>query len=219
MALSRLNLPNSITVARIFACPALFMLILSPRILHLFVAFGLFLAAALTDLWDGYLARKHGWITDTGKLLDPIADKLLLVTTFVPFYVVSQGSDPEWAVPWWGALPLWVVLVILGRELLVTVFRSWAARRGSVLSAGPSGKIKAFTQNFFSGSLILWYALIRVAGERGWTGGGAWRLWSAVHGGVTALTLGAALILTVFSMAVYYWENRDLLHGGHRAAT
>ncbi|MSR22620.1 MAG: CDP-diacylglycerol--glycerol-3-phosphate 3-phosphatidyltransferase [Gemmatimonadetes bacterium] len=217
MALSRLNLPNIITVARILACPVLFVLVLSPRISILLLAFGLFLAAALTDLWDGYLARRHGWITDTGKLLDPIADKLLLVATFVPFYLVSQRPDPAVAIPWWGSLPLWVVIVIFGRELAVTLFRSWAARRGRVLSAGPSGKIKAFTQNVFAGSLILWYALVRLAAERRWAGSEVWRLWSGFHRAITGLTLAVALFLTVYSMAGYYWESRSLLHGGSQA--
>jgi CDP-diacylglycerol--glycerol-3-phosphate 3-phosphatidyltransferase len=214
-----LNLPNSITVVRILVCPVLFLLILSPRVAHLLLAFVLFLAAALSDLWDGYLARKHGWITDTGKLLDPIADKLLLVSTFLPFYLVSQRPDPLADVPWWGSVPLWVVIVIFGRELVVTLFRSWAAGKGSVLSAGPSGKVKAFIQNIFSGSLILWYALVRIAAERGWSADTAWRLWSSFHGAVTALALGLALILTVYSMAVYYWENRDLVGGTGPAGT
>jgi CDP-diacylglycerol---glycerol-3-phosphate 3-phosphatidyltransferase len=214
MASRRLNLPNAITGARILACPVIFVLLFSPAIGHLFLAFILFLAAALSDLWDGYLARKHGWITDTGKLLDPVADKLLLVATFVPFYIVSHGPDPVTQVPWWGPLPLWVVLVIFGREVLVTAFRMWAARRGSILSAGKSGKIKAFIQNIFSGGLILWYALARTAREQGWEGRTLWSIWEPFHTMVVALTLGVALVLTIYSMGVYFFENRELLTGG-----
>jgi len=213
MASRRLNLPNAITGARILACPVIFVLILSPQVGHLMAGFILFLAASLSDLWDGYLARKHGWITDTGKLLDPIADKLLLVATFIPFYMVSHSGDPVNHVPWWGPLPLWVVVVIFGREILVTGFRMWAARRGSVLSAGWSGKVKAFIQNIFSGGLILWYALYRMALERGWEGTTAWTAWAAFHRTVVGLTLGVAVILTVYSMGVYMWENRRLLRG------
>lgn len=217
MAPRRLNLPNVITVARILACPVLFWLILSPRAGYLYGAFALFLTAAISDLWDGYLARKHGLITDMGKLLDPLADKLLLVSTFLPFYIVSNRPDPAADIPWWGALPLWVVLVIFGRELVVTLFRSWAARQGSVLSAGPSGKIKAFVQNFFSGALILWYALVRSADARGFDETAAWTAWSTFHGAVAALALALALVLTVYSMGVYYWQNRTLLHGRGRS--
>ncbi len=214
MALPPLNLPNRITLARILACPVLAVLLFSSRASLLLLAFVLFLAAALSDLWDGYLARKHGWVTDAGKLLDPLADKLLLVATFVPFYIVSQRPEAATDVPWWGPLPLWVVLVIFGRELFVTGFRAWAASRGAILSAGKSGKIKAFVQNIFSGSLILWYGLLSLAGDRGWDQQAAWEGWSLFHGAVTALALAVALFLTVWSMGVYLWQNRGLMRGG-----
>ncbi len=204
----RLNLPNAITVARILVCPLLFFLVLSTRPGYLLVAFVLFLAAAVSDLWDGYLARKHGLVTDMGKLLDPVADKLLLITTLVPFYMISLRPGDTWDVPWWGPFPLWVVLVILGRELAITIFRSWAARRGDVISAGPSGKIKALSQNVFAGALILWYALLRMAEEEGWVGTPIWEGWAAFHGAVVAIVLVVALVLTVYSMGVYLWQYR-----------
>jgi CDP-diacylglycerol---glycerol-3-phosphate 3-phosphatidyltransferase len=211
MAQRRLNLPNLITLARIAACPVIFVLALSPRPNWLLAAFVLFVGAALSDLWDGYLARKHGWVTDMGKLLDPLADKLLVVATFIPFYIVSHRPDPLGEVPWWGPLPLWVLLVIFGREVAVTLFRSWAARRGSVLAAGQSGKIKAFVQNIFSGSLLLWYALVRLAPPEWWVDSRLWLGWVAFHGAATGLALGLALVLTVYSMAVYGWQYRTLL--------
>ncbi len=214
MAQTRLNLPNTITGARILACPILFILALSPRPELLLLAFGLFVAAALSDLWDGYLARKHGLITDVGKLLDPLADKLLLVSTFVPFYIVSHRPESVWDIPWWGPLPLWLIVVIFGREVAVTLFRSWAARQGSVISAGPSGKIKAFVQNIFSGALLLWYALARWAEAYGWEGATTWEIWSAFHGLVVGLSLLVALILTVYSMGVYVVQNRALFRRG-----
>jgi phosphatidylglycerophosphate synthase len=148
-----------------------------------------------------------------GKLLDPLADKLLLLTTFLPFYILSLGPDRLTDVPWWGPLPLWVLIVIFGREIVVTAFRSWAARKGSILSAGSSGKIKAFLQNTFAGSLILWYALLRTAVERGWEGETAWSLWSGFHGAVVAVSLAVALFLTVYSLGIYAWEYRGLYAG------
>lgn len=204
------NLPNAITVVRILACPVIFMMALSSSAGVLFGAFLLFTAAAVSDLWDGYLARKHDLVTTVGKLLDPLADKLLLASTFVPFYMVSQRPDPLTDIPWWGAMPLWVLLVIFGREVAVTVFRSWAARRGSVISAGQSGKIKAFTQNIFSGALLLWYGLVRVADGRGWSGAPAWDAWALFHGSVIGLALAVAIVLTLYSMGVYMWQNRAL---------
>jgi CDP-diacylglycerol---glycerol-3-phosphate 3-phosphatidyltransferase len=208
MAPRRLNVPNLITAGRIAACPVIFLLALSPEPRLLLTAFILFFVAAVSDLWDGYLARKHGWVTNVGKLMDPVADKLLLVATFVPFYIVSHRPDPLWGIPWWGPLPLWVLLVIFGREVAVTAFRSWAARRGSVIAAGQSGKVKAFVQNTFSGSLLLWYALVRWAPEWWWVDSTPWLAWAAFHGAVTAIALGLALVLTVYSLGVYAWQYR-----------
>lgn len=205
MGAVRFNWPNAITVARIAACPVIFVLALSTGVGTLFAAFVLYVAASLSDLWDGYLARKYGQVTDVGKLLDPLADKLLLVATFVPFYIVSRRTDALGEIPWWGELPLWVVLVVFGREALVTLFRSWAARRGTIISAGPSGKFKTLLQSLFCGGLLLWYPLARMASAQGWDGP-VWGAWSAFHGAFVALTLAAAVIVTVYSMLVYFWE-------------
>lgn len=210
MAASRLNLANLITVSRIAACPAIFLLALSAGTGARFWAFLLFTVAAVSDLWDGYLARKRGLITDLGKLLDPVADKLLLVATLIPFYMISHRGEPAGLLPWWGELPLWVLVVIFGRELAVTVFRSYAARRGVVISAGREGKYKAFIQNLFSGGVLLWYPLRDLAEARGWSGM-PWEGWSLFHRTWIGIMLGAALILTVYSMGVYLWKYRDLL--------
>jgi len=213
MPSSRENIPNVISVGRIAAAPAVLFLALSTSSGHLYLAFLLFVGAALSDLWDGYLARKHGWITDMGKLLDPLADKLLLLSTLIPFLVVSRRG-PEWEVPWWGPFPVWVMAVILGRELFMTVFRAWAARRGVVIQAGAAGKYKAFIQNLFVGGLLLWYALSVTAAGRGWVGTGGWALWSAFHRAWVGVMLGAALFLTVYSMAEYLIRHRSLFKGG-----
>ncbi len=209
MARSR-NLPNLITIGRILACPAIFAMAMSSSVGARYGAFVLFLIAALSDLWDGYLARKHGWITDVGKLLDPLADKLLLLSTFVPFYLISHRGGEEWFVPWWGMLPMWVMIVILGRELLVTVFRQWAARRDVVIAAGRSGKYKAFIQNLFSGGLLLWYPLRESAQGWGWDGL-PWGIWTWLHSAWIGVTLGFALLLTVYSMFDYFWSYRSLI--------
>ncbi len=213
MAPGRFNLPNLITVARILACPGVFLLVFAPSVTLKLLAFILFLAAAFSDLWDGYLARKHGLVTDLGKLLDPLADKLLLLATFIPFYVLSHREGPLGSVPWWGPLPLWVLLVILGRELAVTLLRSWAVGRGVVIPAGKSGKRKALFQNLFIGGLLLWYPLEMMALDRGWNGG-FWTFWTFLHGGWIGITLTVALLLTVFSMADYFWSYRNLVGVG-----
>lgn len=207
----RLTLPNVVTIARIAICPVIFFLALAPSVESRIWAFVLFVAAGLSDLWDGYLARRYGWITDLGKLLDPIADKLLLVATLIPFYILSHGTDPLGLVPWWGALPAWVLVVIFGRELLITVFRSYAMRRGIVIPAGAAGKRKALTQSFFSGGLLAWYPLAMMAQNRGWEGLTAWRLWSGFHRAWVGFTLALAIVLTVYSMLDYLWRYRSVV--------
>lgn len=210
MSVSRVNLPNVITVTRIASCPVILWLALSPGIGARFAAFGLFVAAALSDVWDGYLARRYDLITDMGKLLDPIADKLLLVVTLIPFYVISHRGGALDAVPWWGPLPMWVLVVIFGRELFITAFRSYAVRRGVVIAAGTSGKRKTLFQMLFIGSLLLWYPMVDVATRRGWAG---WA-WSGVSSLVQlfiAVTLAVAIVLTIYSMIDYLWSYRRLV--------
>jgi len=212
-----LNLPNLITIGRIVLAvliiPLLFMEQLSPRL----IAFVVFLVAAFSDLWDGHLARSRGLITDLGKLLDPLADKLLLAATFIPFYILSHGLEPETPFPFYGGtFPLWIVLIIFGREAFITFFRGYAARRGVVIPAGKAGKYKAVSQNFFIGSTILWYALNAAAHTRGWTGG-LWDGWRDFHYGFSVVTLVIATVLTVYSMGVYLWGYRSLVLAGDRA--
>lgn len=204
------NLPNAITVGRIVACPAIFFLALSPSVSARLAAFILFVGAALSDLWDGYLARKHGWVTDVGKLLDPLADKLLLVSTLIPFYIISHRGGEEGLIPWWGMLPMWVLIVILGRELLVTLFRQWAVRQDVVIAAGTSGKYKAFLQNLFSGGLLLWYPLRDIASGRG-LDNLPYRAFAQIHSAWIGVTLGLAVILTIYSMVDYLWSYRGLM--------
>jgi CDP-diacylglycerol--glycerol-3-phosphate 3-phosphatidyltransferase len=208
---SRLNLPNVLTVGRIVACPAIFLLAMAPGVGARFWAFAVFVVAGLSDVWDGYLARRYDLVTDVGKLLDPLADKLLLAATLIPFYLISHGRGEAGLLPWWGPLPLWVLLVIFGRELLITVFRSFAVRRGVVIAAGTAGKRKALLQALFSGGLLLWYPLAATVQARGWSSLATVRAWMTVHGAWVAVTLALALILTVYSMLDYLWRYRSLL--------
>ncbi|MFC1574597.1 CDP-diacylglycerol--glycerol-3-phosphate 3-phosphatidyltransferase [Gemmatimonadota bacterium] len=213
MASGRLNLPNVVTLGRILACPGVLILAMYPAVLPRLAAFVVFLAAAFSDIWDGYLARRYGLVTDLGKLLDPLADKLLLVATFVPFYILSHGDPALGHIPWWGPLPIWVMVVIFGREVGVTLFRIWAARRGVVISAGKSGKRKALIQNFFIGGLLLWYPLKMLALSQGWSDG-FWGFWSVFHGAWIGINLTLALILTVYSFGDYLWSYRALVGVG-----
>jgi CDP-diacylglycerol---glycerol-3-phosphate 3-phosphatidyltransferase len=212
------NLPNLITIGRIilavFIIPMLFVDQFGIRLL----AFIVFLIAAFSDLWDGHLARTRGLITDLGKLLDPVADKLLLVATFVPFYVLSHGASSGGPFPWFGGvLPLWIVLLIFGRELFITLFRSYAAKRGVVIAAGPAGKYKTVFQNIFIGGAILWYAFQSGERDYGWDGGFR-ESWIRIHTTFCIIMLSIAVVLTIYSMAVYLWGYRSLV-GRTRGAT
>jgi CDP-diacylglycerol--glycerol-3-phosphate 3-phosphatidyltransferase len=207
---SRLTLPNLITLVRIAACPVILLLALAPGIEPRFWAFVLFVAAGLSDVWDGYLARRYDLITDMGKLLDPVADKLLLVVTLVAFYIVSHRGGALDPIPWWGPMPVWVLVVIFGREAFITLFRGYAARRGVVIAAGKSGKRKTLFQSLFVGGLLLWYPLVALGAERGWSGA-AWRFWEQFHGAWVGLTLAVAIVLTVYSMIDYLWSYRAVV--------
>ena len=180
-------------------------MILPESVISRLLAFLLFLVAAISDLWDGYLARKHGWISDFGQLWDPIADKLLVAATFIPLWIVSHRPGPLAELPYWGVLPLWVVLVIFGREILITVVRSVLASRGRVLPAGRAGKHKAVSQNIFIGSAIFWYMMVVAAERGGWTSG-LYEVFRAFVEVVVAASLLVAVTLTVYSMVVYLYQ-------------
>jgi len=206
------NLPNVITVARFVAAPVIFALILSGGFAELILAFVIFVSAGVSDLWDGYLARRRGQITDFGKLADPLADKLLVLATFIPFYAVSLrvGFGDLPVVPYWRILPLWVLIVVLGRELLVTLFRGFAKRKGVVIPAGRAGKYKALFQNLFIGGEVLWLALRARALERDWSSP-FWSFWQVLHGSYVAITLTVAVLLTAYSLIAYVWKYRALV--------
>lgn len=195
------NLPNLITTARVVASPLIAWLLLQPGVDLRLAAFVLFVAAAVSDLWDGYLARRRGQVTDFGKLVDPIADKLLLVCTLIPLYVQTVRLTEAAGIPLFGHIPLWAVLVFLGREILITGLRFAAARRGEVVPARGLGKRKAVAQNVFIGSAILWLAFS--SADFGTPSGGLWNLFADVHGWFTTVFLAVALFLTVLSMGFY----------------
>ena len=211
--LERSTLPNVITVGRIIMAPIVAVMLFTPTFTARFIGWILFLIAAFSDLWDGYLARKHGWISDFGKLVDPIADKLLLVTTFIPFYVLSHRYPPDThgrlvAI---DQMPMWILIVIFGREFLITLIRTIAANRGVVIPAGKSGKLKAVFQNIFIGTAIAWLAANSLALNNGWTTHQNWTYWSYFHGFVFLTSLAIAIFLTVYSLGVYLYQWRRLL--------
>ena len=171
------NLPNSITMLRAAAVPVLlFLPFFTGETGSAFMAW-FFIAAALSDLLDGWLARRGQMVTHIGKLLDPLADKLLVSTALIVLLVV--GRIPAWAT--------WMVVVIIGRELAVTGLRGLASAGGQVVAASNLGKVKAFTQNVAIGALLFHYETFGLPAHE-----------------LGMVTLAAASLLTLWSGWVYY---------------
>lgn len=212
-----MNLPNALTVGRIAITPLVAVLPFVNGSTVRAIAFGLFIVAAVTDYADGYLARRENLITDLGKWLDPLADKLLLLGTFVPMYwlmrgvstlqpagqtVPPDGRFPALVASMWLSLPLWVVLVVLGREAFMTGFRELAKRRGVVISAIGPAKWKTTFQSIWIGAAYCWFFTATLARERGW-GGNWWTAYANFNGAVMTICMVAAVFLTLWSLALY----------------
>jgi CDP-diacylglycerol--glycerol-3-phosphate 3-phosphatidyltransferase len=181
-----MNLPNLLTGARLLAIPVLVVLLLVPFPNHDQLAAAVFVVASLTDTLDGNLARWRGQVTELGKFLDPLADKLFILSVLL---VLVQL----------GELAAWVVIVIFGRELLITVLRSVSASQGRVISATPFGKTKTVSQVVAVLLLIL---------QRPYP---SLRLWAM-------LAVGFAVVFTVLSGLDYLWRFRHVLQRSDPAA-
>jgi CDP-diacylglycerol--glycerol-3-phosphate 3-phosphatidyltransferase len=138
----KINLPNALTLLRIFLVPFLLVVLLTKFEGRETVGLLIFLFATSTDFFDGWLARRRGEITTLGTLLDPIADKLLISAAFVSLVELQLA-------------PAWMVVVVLGREFAVSGLRSIASAQGLVISASGWGKAKMFTEILAASLLIL----------------------------------------------------------------
>jgi CDP-diacylglycerol--glycerol-3-phosphate 3-phosphatidyltransferase len=144
------NLPNTITMGRAAVVPVLLLLPLFPGETGSTLMAWLYIVAAVSDLVDGWLARRGQLVTHIGKLLDPLADKLLVSTALI--VLLAMGRIPIWAT--------WMVVVIIGRELAVTGLRGIASAGGQVVAASKLGKWKATLQNIAIGALLFHYETI-----------------------------------------------------------
>lgn len=142
------NLPNALTLFRIFLVPFLVVVLLTKFTGREFVGLGIFLVAAVTDFLDGWVARRRKQTTRLGALLDPIADKLLMSSAFISLVEM----DPK-------HVPAWMVVIIIGREFAVSGLRSIAAQQGVTIAASPLGKGKMVSQVVAISLLILGYEL------------------------------------------------------------
>jgi CDP-diacylglycerol--glycerol-3-phosphate 3-phosphatidyltransferase len=213
------TLANIITVSRIALCPVVALLPFIRGYIPKLIAFVVFLIAALSDLYDGHLARERNEITEIGKLLDPLADKLLLFSTLVPIYWITTYRMVQYEIPWWGNVPLWVALVLLGREFMMTLFRHLAKQRGVIIAAMGAGKLKTVVQDIFIGSMIAWFAWKDLTAQYGWHTGWFGAFWERFHGTVIAVGLAATVIVTVYSLGVYFYKYRKLFQDMASAAS
>ncbi len=174
-----MNLPNKLTMGRIFAIPVFIVVFLMD---YRIAAAVIFILAAVTDMLDGHIARKHNLVTNFGKLMDPLADKLLVMSALICMVEV-------------GDVPGWMVVVILGREFIITGMRQVAAAQGIVIAAGTTGKIKTITQMIAIPLLIL-------------------ENWPFTAIGISVpfdqIFLWIALIMTIVSGAEYIMKNKQL---------
>ncbi|MBO6109202.1 MAG: CDP-diacylglycerol--glycerol-3-phosphate 3-phosphatidyltransferase [Eubacterium sp.] len=180
-----MNLPNSLTILRVIMIPV-FVIVMLGSFPEWFpnqdiVAGCIFIAACVTDFFDGYLARKYNMITTFGKFMDPLADKLLVCAALVCFLA---DDNPE--------MPAWVVIVIISREFIISGFRLVAAEKGVTISASWWGKVKTFVQMVMSLLLIFHFE-------------------APVFRTIDKFFIYAALILTVVSLADYIYRNKDVM--------
>ncbi|CCQ98556.1 CDP-diacylglycerol-glycerol-3-phosphate 3-phosphatidyltransferase [[Clostridium] ultunense Esp] len=192
-----MNLPNRLTLARVLIIPFFMVAILTYEkypwgyfvwgeetlSYNEAVALFLFLIAALTDQLDGYLARKMGLITNFGKLMDPLADKMLVTAALVMLVQL-------------GRIPAWMVILILSREFAVSGLRMIAASEGMVMAAGPWGKLKTVLQ-MIAISLLIVHNLP----------------FSFLHLPLDQIMLWAALMVTLISGFDYFWKNPHIWRG------
>ena len=190
-----MNLPNKLTVSRLILT-AIFLLVMFVEFpFHITAALVLFVAASLTDLFDGMIARRRNLVTDFGKLMDPLADKVLICSAFIAFI------ELEW-------MQAWMVIVIVARELAITGLRLLAASKNIVLAAERQGKNKTISQITAAVALLVTHShadwgivgqlfAFEIAGH-------AWAWW------VAEISKWVAVVLTALSGFLYLWKNREV---------
>ena len=188
-----MNTPNKLTILRILMIPVFLVFYLCPIPYGPYLAFAVFLIASLTDTLDGHLARKNNQITDFGKFLDPLADKMLVICALVAMLDV-------------GLINVIAVIIIIGRELMVTSVRLVASGKGKVIAAGSWGKAKTVVQLLAILVLMLEPTLIgkwEMEHLPAFLTAGSWQL-TAAFGNIL---LWIAVVLTVISGAEYIIKN------------
>lgn len=184
-----MNLPNKLTVARIVLAPLFLLLFMMDFPCHYLIAGLVFGAAALTDMFDGRIARQRGLVTNFGKFLDPLADKMLTTAAFLGFLAI-------------GVTDVWAVMLILTREFMVTSVRLLAAKGGTVVAASMAGKLKTVMQFV---AIIYMLAALQVM---------AWfplPILGTVLPIIGNILIWISVILTMISGFQYVWNCRQFI--------
>lgn len=188
-----MNLPNKLTIARIVLSPFFMIFFLIDNLYTRYLALLIFSAASLTDLYDGYLARKTGVITSFGKFMDPLADKILTSTALISFASL-------------GVIQTWMVLTIIGRDFIITGLRSAAAYRGLIIMPTRVAKWKTASQMVVI-VLILLYINIRTTYR-------SIEQWDSAIDPIASLALNGmvfiSMALSVSSGMDYLIKNRSI---------
>jgi len=188
-------LPNQLTVLRIILTPIFLYLFLDGEPLSIQISLGVFIIAAITDWYDGWLARKFNYITEWGKFLDPLADKILTSTVFLAFVFVD-------------ILELWMVILIIVRDILITLLRIYADYKKVSFSTSYSAKWKTFSQMLFLYYLLLIYTAKTVK----WIYEGRENLFNILlNHDLIYYTMLAITIFTVVTGITYIYTNRLLI--------
>ncbi len=175
-----MNTPNKLTVARMILVPFLVVFLLTGwgGEANRWICLAIFVAASVTDWFDGHLARKYNLITNFGKFMDPLADKLLVCSAMICMIELDK-------------LPAWVVIIIIGREFIISGFRLIAAENGIVIAANYWGKFKTVSQMIMIILLILDF-------------GGIFTV-------LTQIFIWLSVALTIISLLTYIMQNRKVL--------
>ena len=175
-----MNTPNKLTVARMILVPFLVVFLLTGwgGEANRWICLAIFVAASVTDWFDGHLARKYNLITNFGKFMDPLADKLLVCSAMICMIEVDK-------------LPAWVVIIIIGREFIISGFRLIAAENGIVIAANYWGKFKTVSQMIMIILLMLNF-------------GGIFTV-------LTQIFIWLSVALTIISLLTYIMQNRKVL--------
>jgi CDP-diacylglycerol---glycerol-3-phosphate 3-phosphatidyltransferase len=192
-----MNLPNKLTIARIILSPIFMILFLIDNFYTKGLALLVFFIAVLTDLMDGYLARKNGWATGFGKFMDPLADKILTTTAFICFV----GLD---------YVKAWMVLTIVGREFLITGLRTLAAYKGWVIMPTILAQWKTASQMGVILGILGFYELRTLLAPMGWSIPALDSPWGPR---IIDYSVFLVMLLTVLTGLDYLIKNAALLKG------